>query len=215
MNKMHLVPRLEGSLLDTLWSESDLELFKVEYSELLSEGKTGKNRVKTNGFLESSEKTLKIMIQFHEQLKRMYEKAVGDAEEISILNQKIKTNKPILTSLATNRQILEVEVTEVTKALNSSQLVNSDKKKNLEFRDGRLVDAKEKSKQKRDEYDGILETEKFKKDEVITGLTKKLEILEVENEKMRVAVAGVEKGQLAMKNALNSCSDTLHTTLDK
>ena len=215
MNKMHLVPRLEGSLLDTVWSESDLELFKTEYLELLSEGKTGKNRVRTKGFLDESENALNIMIQFHEQLKRMYENAVRDAEEISILNQKIKDNKPILKSLAKNRQILEAEVMEVTKALNSSQVVNSDKKKNLELRDDRLVDVKEQSKQKKVDYDGIVETEKCKKDEIINDLTGKLEILEVENKKMRDAVAGVEKGQLAMKNALNSCSDTLHTTLDK
>ena len=35
MNRLHLVPRLEGSLLDTLWSDADLQLFETELKELL------------------------------------------------------------------------------------------------------------------------------------------------------------------------------------
>merc|ERR1712032_1635336 len=159
MNKLHLVPQLQGSLLDTVWSETDLELFKTEYLELLIEGKTGTHKVKTKGLLKKSENALDIMVHFHEQLKKMYENAVRDAEEIAILNEKLRNNKPIIKSLAKNRRNLESEVMEVTKALKSSQVKNSEKKKNLKARDDRLLEAKEYSKQKKIEYDGILKNE--------------------------------------------------------
>merc|ERR1712032_1699162 len=114
MNKLHLVPQLQGSLLDTVWSETDLELFKTEYLELLIEGKTGTHKVKTKGLLKKSENALDIMVHFHEQLKKMYENAVRDAEEIAILNEKLRNNKPIIKSLAENRKKLESEVMAVS-----------------------------------------------------------------------------------------------------
>ena len=212
MNKLHLVPRLEGKFLHTLWSDTDLENFIAEYHELLEKGKS---EVKTKGFLETSERALEMMVEFHKNLKEMIEKDKMLTEEVSILNQKIKENKVSLKTVAKNKQTLETELSKVTKKLRDSQIVNADKKLNLESRDNRLVNAKEKTQEAKLNYADVLDKECCKKDEIIDDLNEKLNNFANDNKRMKEVIVTVEKGQVAMKSALNDCSTTLHTTLQK
>jgi len=196
--------------MSLLWPDQELQLFKedldnmIEDERLMVSGSSVSRRL-----IDQSSVALYRMVEHHYELKHMHDIERRQIEEIDKLREKFKDSENKTKHLQNIRKALEDTIAELRSELAFSQNESATRKATIETRDKQLDNAKCNAQADRKIADMNLKKAEDAKNLEIKNLNEKIADMKAQNDKMSKAVAAAEKGTNALKNALNTCQETL------
>merc|ERR1712131_504515 len=149
------------------------------------------------------------MVMHHDELKHMHGVELRQVEEIDHLKEKLSDSQCKVGELTDIRKNLEAIIADLRGQLKFSQDESAGRKAYIENKDKQLAAAADAAKAAKQKFEETMKEQAAVKDEEIRELTDKVNGIKVSNTKMAKAVTNAERGTVAWKNALNTCSETL------
>lgn len=196
--------------MSVLWPDQELQLFKEDLDNMIEDEKLMVSGSSVSRqLIDRSSTALYRMVEHHYELKHMHDIERRQIEEIDKLREKFKDSENKTKHLQNIRKALEDTIAELRSELAASQNESASRKATIETRDRQLDNAKCNSVADKKIAEQQLKKAEAAKDEQIKKLNENIAELKVNNEKMSKAVQAAEKGTNALKNALNTCQETL------
>ena len=195
--------------LKLLWSEEDMDLFIDDFNEMIDNEIEKFKPCVDRQFLRKSQEAVSGMKKHHNLMNYMLKIENDQLDEMDELEKDCLASEAKVKIAQEKRRELEKIIDGLTLELAEAQLVNRDKKRVLETRDNQMEQANQSSKDMKITYQEKLKEALNQKEEVMNEVKSEIADVQSANKTKLQAIELANKGQIALKSALNQCSEGL------
>merc|ERR1719229_974471 len=159
--------------------------------------------------LNMSATSLAKMVEFHYELKHMYDIERRQIEDIDSGRERFKDSENKLHHLGQIGEALELTIVELKKELAASRQESSRRQDMMNGKARQIASAEDDFKVIQQINNKKMAEAAKKKDEELAAVKELLEKTKEENRIMKAKVAGAERGATALKEVIGKCASSL------